>query len=68
MKSAYRSNSSLDRDFKHFFGVEELRDYLLSHGQTNQQKEEQVEELFARLDLDEVGGSSKSCSGWFLGR
>ena len=47
----------LDRNF------EELRDYLLSHG-TNQ-KEEQVEELFARLDLDEVGGSSVL---WFFFR
>lgn len=38
--------------------MQELRDYLLSHG-TNQ-KEEQVEELFARLDLDEDGIISKS--------
>ena len=43
-----------------FFGWQELRDYLLSHGQSNQQKAEQVEELFALLDLDEDGIITKS--------
>jgi len=40
--------------------VQELRDYLLSHGQTNAQKGEQVEELFGRLDLNEDGIITKS--------
>lgn len=42
-----------------FLWWKELRDYLLSHGQTNAQKGEQVEELFGRLDLNEAWWDSE---------
>jgi len=50
----------IDTDGSGTVDVQELRDYLLSHGQTNAQKGEQVEELFGRLDLNEDGIITKS--------
>eukprot|EP00434_Breviolum_minutum_P020788 symbB.v1.2.018336.t1/scaffold1417.1/size119926/10 len=52
--------SHIDTDGSGTVDVQELRDYLLSHGQTNAQKGEQVEELFGRLDLNEDGIITKS--------